>query len=339
MNKVKDIFYKISGLFAPSIPFRALQKMSGQNLLLPFYHTISDEPLPHIRNLYKIKTIDAFNTDLDFILKYFEPISHYDLMQSVTGNIKIKKNSFLLSFDDGLSESISVIAPELKRRGIPAIFFINTAFIDNRALFYRYKVSLLLDRIQSKGIKENETNAVKEITDSNEITKWLLRADYSQTRKIDKIAILLKVDFPKYLANKKPYLTSEEILELQSMGFGIGAHSVDHPEFWKLGLGEQVMQAEDSTKIIQKLFSPAANLFAFPFTDSGISQAFFDTIAKNEIIDITFGGAGLKKENNPRHFQRIPMEAFHVNAEILLKSEYLYYLLKSPIGKNRIRRK
>lgn len=118
---------------------------------LPFYHVVSNVELPHILN-YPYFNVAQFEKQLDIYLKYFKPAS----LDDVVSGICTGKRMFHLSFDDGLRQCAEVVAPILLRKGIPATFFINTAFVGNRKLFYRYKASLILSTIHNKTSQQVE---------------------------------------------------------------------------------------------------------------------------------------------------------------------------------------
>ena len=124
---------------------KRLIKISKQQLLLPFYHLVSDNEPEYVKGLYKSKTIQQFKNDLELFLKYYEPITLEDVILFNKGELKLLKPSFHLTFDDGLSNFYHVIAPILSKKNIPATVFVNTAFVDNKDLFYRYK-EVLKDR-------------------------------------------------------------------------------------------------------------------------------------------------------------------------------------------------
>ena len=121
------------------------QKLFNTNTppFLPFYHTVSNKYLPYILN-YPFKNSTQFETELDYYLKYFKPVS----LDYLVENPKPNKNVFHLSFDDGLRECEELIAPVLLKKGIPATFFVNSGFVDNQALFHRYKASLILSELK-----------------------------------------------------------------------------------------------------------------------------------------------------------------------------------------------
>jgi peptidoglycan/xylan/chitin deacetylase (PgdA/CDA1 family) len=125
-----------------------LQKITKQKILLPFYHTVAEEPLPHIKHLYRMKTVKEFLQDLDFLLQHFEPIDAETLEYFHTNKTVPQKPVFHLSFDDGLKEIYEIVAPILLQKGVPATFFINSGFVDNKALFYRHHASLAIENLQ-----------------------------------------------------------------------------------------------------------------------------------------------------------------------------------------------
>jgi hypothetical protein len=89
---------------------------------------------------------------------------------------------------------------------------------------------------------------------------------------------------------------------------------------------------------VNQLFSPSITSFAFPFTDDGVKTNFFNRLKKTTKVDLTFASAGLKKDKIHNHIHRISMDDYGLNAEQRLKTEYLYYVLKKPLGKNIIKR-
>lgn len=315
------------------MPLKPLVDLTSQKIIMPVLHTVCDSPAPHINHLYKPKTINAFEKDLDFLLKHYEAIDFPTFKDAILSKHYSKKRQFMLSFDDGLSEFNDIIAPILLKKGVPAICFLNSDFIDNKDLFYRYKASIIIEEaIQNPSIREN--------LNINEFKKHILSIDYNKRFLLDDIATKHGINFSDYLSNHKPYLNSEQIRSLIDKGFHFGSHSCDHPEYNTIGLDEQIRQTVESTKTICEIFNIDYRAFAFPFTDYGVSAEFFDNIYTHDNgLEISFGCAGLKKDVSHRHFQRIPIETSNLSAKRIIKTEYLYYLIKSIFGKNKIRRK
>jgi len=321
---------------ALNLPLPLLRQFSGQHLISTVYHTVSDSVLPHLSALYSPKGTKAFIEDLDFLLEHFEAIDYHELNRRIKNESPSKKPAFLLTFDDGLREFHDVIAPILLKKGIPAICFLNSAFIDNKDLFFRYKASLILNAVGEDAAKKEKLKALFE---KEKIESFILGIDYANRTILDDAANAIEIDFEAYLSQNKPYLSSEHIESRIKDGFHFGSHSIDHPEYRLISLEEQVYQTKESTSVICDKFDLSYKTFAFPFTDYGVTEGYFDQIKKQEIVDLSFGAAGIKKDSAFNNFQRIPMETNAYSAKEILGVEYLYYLLKAPFGKNKIQRK
>ncbi len=322
-----------ASLFKRIISVRLLMKLTGKNVIFPFYHAVSDSSLTHIHHLYHPKTTKQFISDLDFLLKHYCPMDINEVISLRDSNKKRSKPGFFLSFDDGLKEFYEIIAPILLKKGIPAACFLNSGFVDNKDLFYRYKVSLLCDYF----LKGNKDYDHPKVTDwvknhqNNRPEKILLSLSYQKKEEIDTLASLVGLDFKSYLAVQKPYMTTEQIQELSRQGFYFGAHSLDHPMYANISTSEQIRQTEISLQWLRENLDQKCSIFAFPFSDFNVKSYFYKHF---EDVDLIFGTAGLKDTVVKNHFQRIPMEFADYSGKNIVKAEYLYYILKSLVGKN-----
>lgn len=316
------------------------QNLSGKKLIFPFYHSVAFEPLLHIESLYKTRTPKEFKSDLDYLSKHFNSIEPKKAFQIYKEKLQPQKPSFLLSFDDGLSGFYNNEAPILIEKGIPAVIFLNTAFIDNKDLFYRYKASLLISHLKDnpETIRLIKVFFADNGIVKNDVFEALLSIKYTNMDLLDKAAKICDYSFKEFLEAKKPYLTTEQINELSKKGFLFGAHSIDHPKYSEISIDEQINQTQISIVTVKNTFNQPLSLFAFPFTDDGISSKLLDVFfdENNPIVDFSFGGAGLKNEKCNYHIQRIPMEGISASGKKIIKTEYLYYLAKSVFGKNTI---
>lgn len=336
-----EFFYPLFSAISRVWRIEQLIKTSEQWLFLPVYHTISDKPLPHLMHLYPIKTVAQFETDIKVMLRHFEPISLAEIQEHLTHKKTIHRPVFHPTFDDGMRDNIRLIAPILKQKNVAATFFINNDFVDNQRLFYRHKVSLLIDTLETKNFNNyNSTLAlVKEILleaqlFSLNIKKSLLSLNATQEKTIDDVAKALSVSFKDYLATEQPYMTSEEIRQLQADGFTIGGHSVSHPNFGDISLSEQLTQTQQSLDFVQTHFPESLKTFAFPYSSDMIRAEYFHQMA--EKMDISFGTSGLKIDTFANHLHRFPMEGTPFSTETLVRSAYFYFLLKIKMRKERL---
>ena len=340
---LKSLLYSRFNPLPMLLPMRPAIALTGQRLILIVYHTVCDEVPVHIRHLYQPRSLKRFTEDLQFLCRYYDPVDLLRLKEITLSREKPKKNIFFVSFDDGLSEFFTHAAPVLLKMGVPATCFLNSAFIDNKDLFYRYKVSILIEGIQKHKEKKEFWQDFHGLKEKFGIPQGYYRTvflnlDQNSIPFIDEAAKLIQIDFKDYLKKNKPYLTSEQIRELIAKGFTFGAHSINHPDFRKLPDSEKRNQTLSSVEEVGEKFNLSHRIFAFPFTDYGIGKAFFDSVYAHNQVELSFGCAGIKRDSVRNNLQRIPMEEYNLSASRRLKTDYFYYLLKSPFGKNLIRR-
>jgi peptidoglycan/xylan/chitin deacetylase (PgdA/CDA1 family) len=337
---LKKIIFPILSLARPFIPLKTLVTLSGQKLIFPFYHAVSDVTPPHLAGLYKVKSLKEFEGDLDFLLKHFNPVT---IDEVINEQKTPSKPSFHLSFDDGLREISDFIEPILTRKGIPATFFVNPDFIDNKNLFFRYKASVLVhyaESYQQEYWKDFHEFCNKHNLKGKSLPEVCFSIRYKEVKMLDEIAEILGFSYESYLREFNPYLSNSQLESLVKKGFTVGAHSMDHPEYWNLTGKEMLHQTLQSANWVKERYKQKYSIFAFPFSDKGVGSEFFRTLGYDNkpLISISFGTAGIKNEVFKLHKQRIPLEGYNLRASAVVFSEYLYYLLKMPFGKNIIYR-
>lgn len=329
---LRHLFYFSS----QSIPTGYLARSQAIHVLPVLWHVVGPPRLPHLHHLYRYPNPDEFIGDLDFLLGQFVPIGLDDLDRAPSIAKAKKKPCLLLTFDDGLRQCKDVIAPILLDKGIPAVFFVNPAFIDNKELMFRHKASLILNRIPETSPVIRLEMATQMSCGPVHLNQNILDITFANRHMLDGLAGLMGLDFQGYLANERPYMTKNDIQDLAEQGFGIGAHSMDHPHFAQLIVEEQLRQARESIHWVKREIPGQGNCFAFPFTDHGITQQTIETIQGS--CQWTFGCAGLKQERNHRHLQRLPMEIGRHRAREIVKGELLYHAAKRLFGRDKMKR-
>jgi peptidoglycan/xylan/chitin deacetylase (PgdA/CDA1 family) len=324
------------------VPFAAalLQRMAGRRFVTFCAHVVSEERLPHIRHLFSYRTPRQFESDLDMLLKIRRPIGLDDLVAAIRAGISPPSDACLLTFDDGLREAGEIIAPILKRRGIPAAFFVNSDFVDNRAMFFRHKGSLIVEALRGKS-----GAAIRHVADAlaaegigvQPLEPALLERSYGRRAALDGIAESLDLDLDAFLKARQPYLRLEDIRAMARDGFAIGAHSRSHPLFAELPYDEQREQALSSIDFVRRNIAPANLAFAFPFHDGGVSERLFADMASAG-VGVSFGTAGLRRDAIAWNVHRIPAEDAASDVQDDLTVACAKSVLYRMVGRGMVRR-
>jgi len=272
--------------------------------------------------MFHVRTPLQFEEDLKFFQSIGRAVSMSELVDITLNGVKIEDPVFHITFDDGLREYCDFALPILKRYKVPSSVFVNTEFVDNRDLFYRFKVALILNR--SKQSHETRTR--------------LMEATHKDLDWIASVAEGSGIDFSAYLSKSRPYLTSVELQTLASENFSIGSHSCDHKWFKFLSEDEMKDQVTRSFAWLKGRYSNEVNTFSFPFSDEGVPKSFLQWLHNSYGCQLSFGISGLKSDVAPNHLHRIPMENSLEPASKIIVREYLKCVARIPLGKNTIKR-
>ena len=250
----KYLFFRAFAEGFGYFPTKMLQHLSGQKLIVPLFHTVSDAPLLHIKHIYEPRTTAQFRADIDFFLKNYKALNIHNSLNDTV--LPKKEAHFLLTFDDGMAELYDIVMPILQEKGVFATIFLNPDFVDNKSLFYRHKVSLLIDKWQNRNPSaalQQEIAALflqEKLPFSTFSESLLAETQHKHIPFLDMLAAKIEVSFEEYLAKQQPYLSLQQIQEMQKKGFTFGAHSLNHPQYSHISLAEQIRQTQESMEFV-----------------------------------------------------------------------------------------
>ncbi len=324
------------------VPLNVLFKYYWNDFIVLTYHSLAGlDPEPEI-NKFPYRTKSAFAEDIEFIKNNFNVLSLREFLEINDRGGKFPERSLLITFDDGLAIQYDHMFPVLNAHNIPATFFINNAFIDNRDLHYERKKYVILRRLEEL----QDISAEKEISkifspDNPDLRGFDLQnlvkgIKFKSKNKLDIAAEKLGIPFADYLHQNRIYLTTQEINSMLENNMTVGAHSTDHPDFTELSLEDQVDQTLSSMNDLAERFRLDYKAFAFPYNDRALDIDLFNRIGDG--IDVTFGSSGLLKDEFKMHFQRGSIDnstqSFRPAMAVLFSK---YYGLKT-IGNHIIKR-
>lgn len=296
MGVIKTTVAGMAGL----MPVGLLRQMNASNFLLPYQHTVSDDYLPHIAELYPYKSLSQFEDDVRYLSKYSNKVPLAELLQLYQHKKKLPAGSVVLSFDDGFRQVHDHIAPILRHYGLNAVFFVNPAFIDNKALFYRNSISLLLANVKKDPqLLQSIATTIQCASTISSVRQHLLEIRTADDPLLSSLLHLANVDVSAFLAIEQPYLTTQQLQALHADGSLVGAHSYHHPYYHLLSLEKQIEETVSSMQWVADRLAPSIRLFSFPHMDAPVSAAFFEKLPAGT-VDIFFGTQNMKTEADNR---------------------------------------
>ena len=280
-----------------------------------YYHLVSNEQNPLVENLYTFKDVASFKRDIEALVNRYKILDLADL--------KAQQKGVVLSFDDGFAECYHTIFPILKQFGIPAFFFINNDFLDNKSMFYRAKISLIISHLIY-----SSTVIHKQIADLlgckiTEIKKKLLAIKNGDSELLDSLLTIMKIDIAEYLSKHQPYLTSEQIREMIKANCYFGGHTRDHMSLKNMPSAEQEFRIVDSAKDIAARFDLDYTLCSLPHNDAGISREVLHNASKE--VDYIFGGYGFRQDLENNYYQRVSNEHSTMRIDKFIKMWKIFH--------------
>ena len=290
-----------------------MQRLVPRSALGLVYHTLSWTARPHVKHLFDHKTPGMFLDDLAYLKERDWVVAHQDLI-GIPADSKplFQRPSISISFDDGHAECYSQARPLLNEMGISCAFFVPSCVIDNGAMLMMHRASLCAEALGEMAPDEAEPVLRKigsclgaPMLRAADFHSWINSLPWASEATMDEVCGLLDVDCSEYLESSRPYMTSEQLLQLVDDGHTVGAHTIDHPPLWRLSEEEVEQQIVESCRRICDLTGRRSVPFAFPYSSRGLSRSFLDRLLRDyDCIEWYYDGGGLAEEV-PGTLQRV----------------------------------
>jgi phosphatidylinositol alpha-1,6-mannosyltransferase len=176
-------------------------------------------------------TLERFEHLLDFAATHSNVLP---LSEAVTALQRgtLPSRAVVLTFDDGYTEWIDHVAPALRRRNLPATFFVTTGQLEGDALWHE-RITAAVRALPDQGVSlpygfggydrlDSEDSRIRLVNKLQERLKYT-----SLSERLEAIARLeAQACRPLILPRR---FDAAAVRALHSQGFEIGAHTIDHP--------------------------------------------------------------------------------------------------------------
>lgn len=300
---MKSTIIKLLEYIAQIISLRLYPVLIRRDVIGVFYHAVSDEPMEHVRHLYPVVPVAQFETALRYLKSQNNFVSYEQLHVHHMEGTPLPPRAVHLSFDDGFAECFTVVRPLLRKYDIPCTFFVATDWLDNRAMFYRNKASLAIQRFsESTNPERSEIFAMLHrrfgiMIDSSSFVPWIKELRLPDETAIDEVCRALGIDIPAFLRKCQPYLTTPHIRQMHAEGFTIGAHTKTHRKLVALSDAEIESEILDSCQIVREITGQEIVPFSFPNSAFGLDRCLLAGIrVRHPFIGLLFDTKGLRRD-------------------------------------------
>lgn len=176
-----------------------------------------------------------------------------------------------LTFDDGYASFVDRILPILREFGLPATWFVATALVGTRELFWFDRVRLAVlssprDRVELDGRRWPLASSHRGSV-ATAITTFIKRTPRSaQPRLVDAVIAQLG-EAPAAAYDTCRLASPDQIRAAHRMAITIGSHSHTHPQLSQLEPDELFAELTTSKRLLEQWTGAEVRHFAFPSGD------------------------------------------------------------------------
>ncbi|MGH9403386.1 MAG: polysaccharide deacetylase family protein [Terriglobia bacterium] len=226
--------------FAAGTLWRTPGRFGIARVLDPFYslrcvvfHDISVSESPFTKGMGIAITPGDFVSALKFLTTYYTPVRLQDVLGNCGGR-DLPPRPVLVTFDDGYASTIKWAAPLCNKFGVPAVCFLNAAFIDNQRLAPDNLVCYVANKLGIETINEAVRTVrgadIPKLKSVGEVFSCFFPAISLTERKafLDALLHLGGIDEVQLAREAGLYLTRKQLHALGSLDFEVGNHTYTH---------------------------------------------------------------------------------------------------------------
>lgn len=238
-----------------------------RELTIVMYHYVRDLKNSSYQEIKGLDT-ELFKEQFQYLSKYYNFISAYDLIEAVKSGDALPPQAVLMTFDDGYMDHFDVVFPVLAKAGVSGCFFPPAKCITQNEILDVNKIHFILAATEDKSkIVDFIRTALDEHRESYDLKPtqvyWneVAKPGRFDPPEVVYIKRMLQRELPEDLRNiltnhlfenfvtsdKKEfsqslYMDTAKIAYLQNSGQYVGSHGFDH--YWLNSLSREKQAAE-----------------------------------------------------------------------------------------------
>ena len=247
------------------------------------YHRVltDEEHINTFSNTGIIVNVKTFEKQINYLNKYFTPLSLNEVIKHIDGNTPFNSGHCLITFDDGWHDNYTNALPILRSNNTPALIFLPTNYIspdhsDN--LFWQEYLSNMIHHLCTNNSPQHPIltnyNLNHLITLKGNILKYEIGQFINTTKQLSNIEIDEVIsNFHQYFLDNEIMITSSATdkyiswnmaNEMVNNNIQLGSHAVSHRLLTKLDNQELENEVALSKSIIEQNTQSQINSIAYP---------------------------------------------------------------------------
>jgi peptidoglycan/xylan/chitin deacetylase (PgdA/CDA1 family) len=180
-----------------------------------------------------------------------------------------------ITFDDGYADNASIALPILQRHGLPATFFIATAYLNGGRMFNDTVIHAIrhsrIDRVDltELGLGEHELGTLEDKRKALSKILWNIRYHLPVNQR-ENAAEEIAQQLAYIPAPKDLMMDDRQVKAIADAGMEIGGHTANHPILARLDTAAACQEVAEGKEYLEALLGAKVTLFAYPNGRPGI---------------------------------------------------------------------
>lgn len=280
------------------------------------FHHISDSASPFTTGMNVVTSPKEFEAALQFLTRYYTPVSLQAVLDD-SDQKRLPQRAVLVTFDDAYASVVELAAPLCQKYGVPAVFFVNAAFLNNQRLAPDNLVCYVANVHGMETINAAartlrrwpfcEMHSLAEVFNSFFPAITLPERD-AYLEALGRLAGINERDLAK---KSQLYMTNEQLSALASFDFEVGNHTHTHVHGRSLSAAEFAQEIDRNKADLEAVMGTRVRAFSQPY---GSSKDLTPELARH--LEYTGHEAVFLSEStaNPRGAERHHLD--RVNARV-----------------------
>lgn len=253
--------------------FRLARLLRSCSLRCVVFHEISTRDSPFTCGIRVKTTPEEFEAKLQFLVAHYAPVRLSDVLSGGDGG-SLPERPILVTFDDAYASVVEVAAPLCARYGIPAVFFVNAAFLDNQRIapdnlvcYIACKFGMDTIAAAARAVLGTDFRAPASIA---EVFSNFFPAISLQQR-TDFLRALLDItgiEESTLAAKAGLYLSSKNLRDLKRFNFEIGNHTFTHVHCRTLSQDDLTDEIDQNKQALEAASGASVYSFSVPYGSS-----------------------------------------------------------------------
>ncbi len=249
--------------------------LSTESIAIYLFHGVVEDGASHgLRNRNR-KHLSArrFESVIGELAEHGSPLTMDDLVR-LEATAKVPKNGFVVTFDDGFRNNLTIAAPILKKYAVPAMFYLTTNFVETNGMSWIDRIEWLFETMGTPAT----------LSPADRLT-FTLDSDHSKQQALERIRTYVKgtpgLDIEDFVATLFKQAGTQQIKSsndqldakmtwedvrtlLQTPLFSIGGHSHTHPILSYISPEQLADEIDTSLRLIRRETEVQVRHYSYP---------------------------------------------------------------------------